>query len=181
MTKRLVFLDRDGVINRALVRDGKAHAPLLAQDLELLPGVAAACTRLAEEADALVVVTNQPEIARGNLDPIELDKMHDRLRRELPLESVVACPHDDDDGCACRKPAPGMILDACDRLGADPTDCVMVGDRWKDIAAGQRAGAATVLIGDGYGQQDLVSPDLRADSLADATVAIVALLGGQTL
>ena len=151
--RRAVFLDRDGVLNRAYVDDGVPIPPRPADRLELLPGVVEACSAFAEAGLALVVVTNQPDLARGALEPAELDAMHERLRREaLPLDDVVVCPHDGMEGCWCRKPRPGMILDAARRLDLDLDHSVAVGDRWRDIDAAHRAGVASVWIDWGLGR-----------------------------
>jgi D-glycero-D-manno-heptose 1,7-bisphosphate phosphatase len=91
-----------------------------------------------------LVVTNQPDVARGTLDPEELDRMHDRLTRELCLDAVRVCPHDGVD--RCRKPASGMLLDLSAELGVDLTNSYIIGDRWVDIAAGAAVGATTILV-----------------------------------
>src|SRR6185369_13960201 len=110
-----VFLDRDGVLNEVTVRDGTPVPPPSLAELRLIEGVPEACARLRELGYALVVITNQPDIARGTQTQDEVDRMHSFLRDRLPLDEVVVCPHDDRDGCACRKPKPGMILDAASR------------------------------------------------------------------
>jgi D-glycero-D-manno-heptose 1,7-bisphosphate phosphatase len=164
-----VFLDRDGVLNRAFVREGKPFSPMSFEAFELLPGVEEACQELVASGLVLVVVTNQPEIARGRLDPATVEQMHAELRRRLPLVDVFVCPHDSADGCACRKPKPGMIMEASVRHGLDPKRSVMVGDRASDIAAGASAGCATVRIGHGYSQEALApNADATADSLPSA-------------
>src|SRR5262245_14689292 len=97
--RRAVFLDRDGVLNRAVIRDGKPFAPRTVEELELLPGVPEALARLHEAGFRLVVVTNQPDIARGTLTVAALGQMHARLFATLPIDDVRVCPHDDRDGC----------------------------------------------------------------------------------
>lgn len=148
-----VFLDRDGVLNRAVERDGKPYAPTTADELIVIDGAAAACERLRAAGYRLVVVTNQPEVARGTLDPGQLEVMHDRLRAETGVDEVRVCPHDDRDGCACRKPRPGMLLTATSDLGLDLTRSWMVGDRWRDVAAGQAAGVRCVFVDNGWDEQ----------------------------
>ena len=135
MTRPAVFLDRDGVINRALVREGKPYPPSSADELEILAGVPEALQRLKAAGYALVVVTNQPDIARGSTSMAAVERINARLRALLPLDEIRMCPHDDADRCVCRKPKPGLLLQ---EPAHDMPASVMVGDRWRDIEAGQR-------------------------------------------
>lgn len=171
-----VFLDRDGVLNRAIVRDGKPFSPMQLSDFRLLPGVIETCNRLAAAGLPIVVVTNQPEVTRGRLSIDVLDDMHAELWRRLPITEVSVCPHDSKDMCSCRKPLPGMILDAAQRHNIDLSRSVMVGDRASDIAAGKAAGYMTIRIGGGYRDEDDVTADGHADSLQDACPLILQLI-----
>lgn len=171
-----VFLDRDGVLNRAIVRDGKPFSPMQLSDFRLLPGVIETCNRLAAASLPIVVVTNQPEVTRGRLSIDVLDDMHAELWRRLPITEVSVCPHDSKDMCSCRKPLPGMILDAAQRHNIDLSRSVMVGDRASDIAAGKAAGCMTIRIGGGYRDEDDVTADGHADSLQDACPLILQLI-----
>ena len=128
-TRPAAFLDRDGVLNDVRVVDGRPHPPDGVADTRLLPGVEQACRMLAAAGLALVVVTNQPDVARGTRDPGEIDAVNRWLADRLPLDTIRVCPHDDDDGCGCRKPLPGLILDAAADFGIDLARSVMVGDR----------------------------------------------------
>ena len=114
-----VFLDRDGVLIRAPVVDGVPARSASVDELELEQGAAEACAALHDAGFLLVMVTNQPEIARGNVSREAVDAMHERLGELLPLDDMRVCPHDDADDCACRKPKPGMLLDAARELGID--------------------------------------------------------------
>ena len=167
-----VFVDRDGVINEAIIREGKPYSPMRSEELHVIDGAAQACTQLQGAGYAVVVITNQPEIARGRLDTAELGRMHDSLRRQVPVDAIYYCPHDDRDGCDCRKPAPGLVHDASRDLDLDPTSSFLVGDRWRDIEAGRRAGCRTVLVGSGYGEK-AVDPDVCVESLAEAAKWII--------
>jgi D-glycero-D-manno-heptose 1,7-bisphosphate phosphatase len=168
---RAVFLDRDGVLNRAVVRDGKPYPPATVDDLEILPGAAGALARLKAAGYALVVVTNQPDIARGTTTRAAVDAIHTRLAALLPIDEFRVCPHDDSDACACRKPRPGLLVDPPTN---DVAASVMVGDRWRDIEAGRAAGcAATVLIDYQYDEQMLHEPDARVASLSEAAAWIL--------
>ena len=173
--RRAVFLDRDGVINRTVVREGKPYPPDAVSDVEVLPGVPEAMRRLRAAGYLLVVVTNQPDVARGTQSRARIDAIHARLTRDLPLDDVRCCYHDDDDACECRKPKPGLLVAAAAAHGIDLAASVMVGDRWRDIEAGLRAGVrATVLVDYGYREGISVDPDLRVPSLAAAVDWILA-------
>jgi D-glycero-D-manno-heptose 1,7-bisphosphate phosphatase len=163
-----VFLDRDGVLNDVQMRGGTPVPPPSVEEMRLLPGVADACRRLRELGYVLVVVTNQPDIARGTQSRAEVERMHDFLRQQLPLDDVVVCAHDDADGCACRKPRPGMLLDAAQRLGLDLSGSFCVGDRWRDIEAAQRAGVRAIYVDRQYGERKAVGADAVVTSLPDA-------------
>jgi D-glycero-D-manno-heptose 1,7-bisphosphate phosphatase len=167
-TRAAAFLDRDGVLNEVEVRNGTPHPPAGVDELRLLPGVVEACHRLRHLGFALVVVTNQPDIARGKQTRDEVDRLHDALRRWLPVDEIVVCPHDDIDDCPCRKPRPGMMLDAAARLDLDLAESVCVGDRWRDVEAGKRAGVAAIFVDRGYGERRPVDADAVVASLPDA-------------
>jgi D-glycero-D-manno-heptose 1,7-bisphosphate phosphatase len=170
-----VFLDRDGVLNEAVVVNGRPHPPASVDDTRLIAGVEEACARLHAEGFSLVCITNQPDIARGSATASSVGAINDRISDALGLDAVATCPHDDDAGCACRKPAPGLILDAAATLGLDLERSVVVGDRWKDVEAGRRAGCATVFIDHGYDEPRPQRPDAVAASLAAAVPFIISL------
>jgi D-glycero-D-manno-heptose 1,7-bisphosphate phosphatase len=166
---RAVFLDRDGVLNRAIVRDGKPYPPASLAELEIVEGAAGSLWRLKTLGFLLLVVTNQPDVARGTQTLEAIRTMHDRMRQSLPLDDFLICPHDDRDGCPCRKPLPGMMLDAQKRYGIDLARSFLVGDRWRDIDAGRAAGCRTVYLDRSYRERGpSFPPDARAGSLPDA-------------
>lgn len=175
---RAVFLDRDGVINRAIVKAGKPHPPSSLDELEVLPGVLEALCQLRAAGFTLIVVTNQPDVARGTQTRNAVEGIHEWLANKLPIDEFRACYHDDVDGCECRKPQPGLLLAAAKRLGLDLTSSVMVGDRWRDIEAGKRAGCKTVFIDYGYAERRPDAPDATVASLAEAAIWIVSRQGG---
>ncbi len=167
--KRAVFLDRDGVINEAEVRDGKPYPPANAASLRIPLGTAEALARLKEHGFLLLVVTNQPDVARGTQQRVRIEEINRRLRSELPLDDVLTCYHDDADNCDCRKPRPGLIKRAALQLGIDLGHSYLIGDRWRDIDAGANAGCKTILIDRGYKERaPAASPDVRVLSLYDA-------------
>ncbi len=167
-----VFLDRDGVLNETFVRDGVPTPPRSAADFRLLPGVVDACVGLKRAGFALVVVTNQPDIARGTQTWAEVDRMHDRLRSLVPLDDVYVCPHDDVDACACRKPQPGMLLAAAERLGLDLSRSASVGDRWRDVEAARRAGVTAIYVECNYDEPASVGADVAVANLPEAAAWI---------
>jgi D-glycero-D-manno-heptose 1,7-bisphosphate phosphatase len=171
-SRAAIFLDRDGVLNEVELRDGVPHPPAGVEQLRLLPGVVEACNRLRELGFVLIVVTNQPDIARGKQTRDEVDRMHDALRAQLPLDEIVVCAHDDIDGCPCRKPRPGMILDAATRLNLDLEHSVCVGDRWRDVEAGKRAGVMAIFVDRGYGERRPTDADVVVASLPAAVEVI---------
>jgi D-glycero-D-manno-heptose 1,7-bisphosphate phosphatase len=173
MSTRAVFLDRDGVITAALIRDGRPFSARTVGEITILPGVREALERLRSAGFVLIVVTNQPEIARGGLESTDLDAMHRHLHDSLPIDSIYCCPHDDADNCGCRKPRPGLLLEAADRHRIDLAASYVVGDRWRDIEAGRAAGCISVFIDLGYDEDQPSNPDHVARSLPDATDWIV--------
>jgi D-glycero-D-manno-heptose 1,7-bisphosphate phosphatase len=174
MTRAAVFLDRDGVINRAHVRHGLPHPPAAPEDLEILPQVPEALRALKSRGYVLIVVTNQPDVARGMATLESVNGIHERLRGTLELDAILACYHDDADGCGCRKPRPGLLLQAAEQFGIDLPSSFMVGDRWRDVEAGKRAGCRTFFIDYGYDEQPPFSCDFRVASLMEASVLIAA-------
>jgi D-glycero-D-manno-heptose 1,7-bisphosphate phosphatase len=170
-----VFLDRDGVINRVRVRNGTPCPPAALQDLELLPGVAEALSALKACGYALVVVTNQPDVARGSTTRESVEAIHARMRSELCLDAILTCFHDNHDDCECRKPRPGLLLQAARDLGLDLASSFMIGDRWKDVEAGARAGCRTLYIDCGYDERSPTSYDYRVASLPEAAGVVLAL------
>jgi D-glycero-D-manno-heptose 1,7-bisphosphate phosphatase len=174
LKRRAVFLDRDGVINLAVVRDGAPRPPSSLSELEILPGVPEALARLKAAGFRLIVVTNQPDVSRGLLSRESVDAVNAHLSMRLPIDEIRTCWHDDADRCSCRKPEPGLLLDAAREAGLDLSSCYMVGDRWRDIGAGKAAGCATVFIDNGYTEIPPERPDARVGSLTEAASWILA-------
>ena len=170
---KAVFLDRDGVINRAVVRDGKPHPPDSIDELEVLAGVPDALLKLRSAGFRLIVVTNQPDVARGTQTREAVEAMHARLTADLAVDEVIACYHDGDDACDCRKPKPGALVDAANRHGVELERSFMVGDRWRDIEAGQRAGCRCLFVDHGYAEQQPAGSFVRVPSLAAAADWII--------
>jgi D-glycero-D-manno-heptose 1,7-bisphosphate phosphatase len=167
--RRAVFLDRDGVINQAVVRDGKPYPPPGVDELKVMAGSADALRDLKQAGFLLIVVTNQPDIARGTQSRVAVDAIHQALREALPLDDFFVCPHDDSDRCDCRKPLPGLLLRAAEKYEIDMPRSFIVGDRWRDVDAGASAGCATVWIDYGYREKRAAAePSAKVDSIRAA-------------
>ena len=171
--KPCVFLDRDGVLNKAIVRAGKPYPPQSMRELEILPGVAEACAALKAHGFMLVVATNQPDVARGTTPLSLVEAMNSHLQKTLRLDAVMVCAHDSGDNCACRKPKPGMLLQAADTFGLDLAKSYIVGDRWRDVEAGQKAGCQTLFIDYGYDEKQPETCTHRVTSLKEAADIIL--------
>ena len=171
--RRAVFLDRDGVINRAIVRDGKPYPPASLVELEILPGVHEALQKLHDANYLLVVVTNQPDVARGTSKREDIELMNAFLSSELPIDDFKTCYHDSGDKCNCRKPLPGALLEAAQEHNIDLSKSFMVGDRWRDIEAGVSAGCKTFFINYRYTEQKPDAPDFIVSSLLEAKKIIL--------
>lgn len=172
MSRRAVFLDRDGVLVETLVRDNRAFAPVSLDEFRLAKDAGLHVGRLAEAGLLPIVVTNQPEVARGLIVPGVLDEMNERLRKAVPVEDIFVCVHDSKDGCECRKPKPGMLLAAAEKWDIDLKRSFVVGDRWSDVEAGRAVGCYTILIERSYSGQ--ARPDERVSDLASAVDLVLA-------
>lgn len=166
---KAVFLDRDGVINRNNVRNGRPYAPVALSDFIILPGVPAAVQDLRNSGLIIIVVTNQPDVGAGKQSRAVIDQMHNILCREVPVDDIEVCFHIEGDNCECRKPKPGMLLRSAEKYDIDLSQSWMVGDRWRDIDAGIAAGCRTVFLDYDYpSEQRPARADIVARSLAEA-------------
>jgi D-sedoheptulose 7-phosphate isomerase len=167
--RRAVFLDRDGVLNRAVLRDGLPYPPRSLEELEIVPGAAEGLARLKEKGFLLLVASNQPDVSRGTQDRQVVEAINERLRSELRVDDLFICYHDDNDACACRKPRPGLFTRAASRYDLNLRKSYSIGDRWRDVEAGSNAGCKTVLIDFHYPEQPpRRPPDATVPSLAEA-------------
>jgi transaldolase len=170
-----IFLDRDGVLNEPVVRAGKPYPPDRLADVVVCDGAVAALAELRAAGFVLICVTNQPDIARGTMAARTVDAINQRLSDELALDDVIVCPHDDRDGCACRKPKPGLLEEGSRRHGIDLRKSYLVGDRWRDIEAGASAHCRTVFVDRGYAERGpATAPDARVANVAQAAKWIIA-------
>ena len=173
---RAVFLDRDGVINRALEREEKPYPPRNLSEFEILPEVPEACARLKAAGFSLIIATNQPDVGRGTMEKSVVEEIHAHLMLQLPIDRVEVCYHAGKgvSECDCRKPKPGMLLKAARELNIDLAKSWMVGDRWRDVDCGHNAGCKTILIDRGYAEELKQRPDFRAKDLMGAAEIILA-------
>lgn len=168
-----VFLDRDGVINRSIIYDGKPYPPATLAEFEYLPGVETGIGKLRAAGFLVIVVTNQPDIKTGKQTLMNLKLMHEKMTIDNLCDDIKVCFHIDRDDCKCRKPKPGMLLDASKEWGIDLKKSFMIGDRWRDIGAGKAAGCFTYFIDYSYKEGLIERPDKIVTSLEEAAEDIL--------
>lgn len=173
MTPRAVFLDRDGVLNRVVVRDGRPFPPSGLEDVEIIPGAISSLLQLADCGYVLIGITNQPDVARGTQSRQGVESINALIQSRLPVREIFVCYHDQADECDCRKPKPGLILQAAQKYGLDLSLSWMVGDRWKDIVAGQAAGVKTIFVDYHYAEAYNGAP---ADFIVEDTALVADII-----
>jgi len=167
---RAVFIDRDGVINKVVFRQGLPGSPRTLDEFILNDGIRQTTRELRDYGFRIIVVSNQPDVARGEITQGVLDLMTERMCGEIPIDNVYICPHDDIHQCSCRKPKPGMLLEAASRWEIDLSSSFIVGDTWKDMEGGKAAGCKTILLDALYNQD--IQCDFRVNSLSEAVEII---------
>jgi D-glycero-D-manno-heptose 1,7-bisphosphate phosphatase len=174
---RAVFLDRDGVLNRPLVRHGLPFPPATIEDFEIYPDMAEACALLKQAGFVLIVVTNQPDVGRGTQSRATVDAMHAKLRAAVPaLDAIEVCYHAGSrrgEPCDCRKPKPGMLLRAAASHGIDLKRSFLVGDRWRDVDCAHAAGCRAIFIDHGYGEPLHEKPEFTVRTFGEAVATIL--------
>lgn len=168
-----LFLDRDGVVNECVVRDGKPFPPSGADKIRYVPGIHDLCLRAKEAGWLVIVATNQPDVGRGTTPRSVVEEIHSQMARDLSIDEIKVC-YDPGQGeeSLFRKPAPGMLLEAARQHGIDLAASYMIGDRWRDIACGHSAGCKTIFIDYGYAEALTVAPDHTVPSLAKAAALL---------
>jgi len=176
-TKRCVFLDRDGVLNRSVVRDGLPFPPANLGEFQLYPDVAEGCQQLKNAGFLLIVVTNQPDVGRGTQSHESVEAMHAKLRADLPaLDGIEVCFHagaGHGEPCDCRKPKPGMLLRAADTHGIDLKRSFLIGDRWRDVDCAHAAGCRAVFVDHGYRETLREKPEFSVANFREAVTSIL--------
>ncbi len=171
--KTAIFLERDGVLNLATVRGTQQVAPATVEEFRLNPDAKPVLNRLKQAGFLLIVTTNQPGVSRGDVPRRELDRMHDVLRRCLPVDDVLVCPHEESDRCPCRKPRAGLLTEAAFKYHLNLEQCFVVSDKWSDAQAAQNVGATSLLLQspwNGKGHHDFILPTL--DAIATKILAL---------
>jgi len=174
--KKSVFLDRDGVINKVYIKDGLPRSPNSSNELKILPGVRESIIKLKKLNFICLMVTNQPNVSRKKIDKNSVIQMNNFLKNEIALDDIFVCYHDDSDNCNCRKPKPGLLLQAGKKWDVDFKKSFMIGDRWKDIQAGEKVGCKTIFLDYKYNEKKPKKPDFVSDSLLNAAHIIEKLI-----
>ena len=165
---KAVFLDRDGVVNRSIIRNGKPYAPRTVDEFTINPDIKH-LSALKEAGYKLIIATNQPDVANGLVTREFIGQLHTLLCDAFPFDDIIVCFHDGKDHCDCRKPKPGMLYQGRDTFNLELTQSFMIGDRWSDVLAGQAAGCKAVFIECGYTEEaPPFHPDFTCNSLAAA-------------
>jgi D-glycero-D-manno-heptose 1,7-bisphosphate phosphatase len=169
MKSMAIFLDRDGVLNRPVIREGRSYPPARIEDVEIYPGLREQLQHLKDRGFVLIVVTNQPDVARGTTSKETVEGINGLIARELPaIDRFMVCYHDNGDGCDCRKPQPGMLLAGAREFNVDLRRSYMVGDRRSDVEAGIAAGSSTIFIDRAYSEPPPTLYDHRVSSTHEA-------------
>lgn len=163
--QKAIFLDRDGVINKAIVQNGKPYPPATVEDIVFPSGTIEAIDSMRSSGYLVIVVTNQPDVAKGIQSKETVEAVHELIKQRFHVDDIKVCYHIDEDNCCCRKPKPGMIIDAAKEHTIDLKRSYMIGDRWLDIEAGKTAGCKTILV-----QPEIAYNETQAQGM-DATVA----------
>ena len=174
--KKSVFLDRDGVINKVYIKDGLPRSPNSSNELKILPGVRESIIKLKKLNFICLMVTNQPNVSRKKIDKNSVIQMNNFLKNEIALDDIFVCYHDDSDNCNCRKPKPGLLLQAGKKWDVDFKKSFMIGDRWRDIQAGEKVGCKTIFLDYKYNEKKPKKPDFVSDSLLNAAHIIEKLI-----
>lgn len=166
--KKAVFLDKDGVINKVIMRNGKPSSPWRLEEFKFLPNIQKYLKIFKKMGFLNIIFTNQPDVRRGFLKIEDLKKMHRLVREKLSVDDIKVCPHDDRDNCSCRKPKPGLILQAAKKWSIDLKESYVIGDSWKDMGAGKTAGCKTILIRRNYNKDLKENYDFEVENLKEA-------------
>jgi D-glycero-D-manno-heptose 1,7-bisphosphate phosphatase len=177
MTRRAVFLDRDGVLNRVIVREDRPYPPASVEEFELYEDALAGCERLKNAGFLLVVASNQPDVGRGTQSRLIAEAINNKLLQLIPfLDRIEVCFHAGEghgENCNCRKPKPGMLFHAAELMNIDLANSYMIGDRWRDVDCAKAAGCRAIFIDRGYREVLREQPDVTAKNFAEAVAAVL--------
>jgi D-glycero-D-manno-heptose 1,7-bisphosphate phosphatase len=167
ISNKAIFLDRDGVLNKAIIRNKKPYPPSCLSELEIIPGVYEGLQLLKHSGFKLIVISNQPDVSRGTLKIESVNEINNSIIEQLKIDEVICCFHDDIDNCDCRKPKTGMILEALKKWDIDLSLSYLIGDRWRDIETAKNIGVPSILINYDYDEKK-VSADFECSNLEEA-------------
>lgn len=171
--KPAVFFDRDGVLNQAIISNNKPYPPKNINELVIVEEANNALARLKNAGFMLFIVTNQPDVARGSTTQASVEAINDEIMQVLPIDAAYVCYHDDKDQCLCRKPLPGLLMSAAKDYQIDLKNSYMIGDRYKDIAAGNAAHCKTIWLRTNYDEPKPLLPHFTSDTLRLAVAWIL--------
>ncbi|NTW99378.1 MAG: HAD-IIIA family hydrolase [Geobacteraceae bacterium] len=171
--KRAVFLDRDGVTIEAIVREGKPYSPATLSAVKITEDIDIVLQKISAAGFMIIGITNQPDVARGLQTKEAVEEINHYLVDILPIKTIMLCCHDEKDECNCRKPKPGLLLDAAKLFNIDLAESYMVGDRWKDVDAGKAAGCKTIFIDYGYLERQPENQDFTIQKPRDILGIII--------
>ena len=181
MSRRLAFLDRDGILSVPLTRNGKGYAPRSLQELQLYPDIRSSVFRLKRLGFEVVVVTNQPDVAAGIISRAELEAINVEVVARSGVARVRVCPHAREEFCRCRKPRPGLLQAENEFGPVNFAESWMVGDRDSDLSAGNLAGCRTVFVNRGWRAESGLQACFAANDLGEAVALIEAVTIGASL
>ncbi len=173
---RSIFFDRDGVVNEVVFRDGGAFSPLRFEEFRIRKEFVDFYDTISKRDLNLFVVSNQPDIARKRMSEADLESMTSAMEKLFRFKEILYCRHDDADNCDCRKPKPGLINTLVSKYSLKREECLIVGDSWKDMAAGQNAGIKTVFLEGGYNTGKVTDFDFKIMKLQELNS--MQILGG---
>jgi D-glycero-D-manno-heptose 1,7-bisphosphate phosphatase len=183
MKNRALFIDRDGVVNEVILKNGSPCAPWNMEEFKVLPDAPDAIRKAKNLGLLAIICTNQPDVPRGFVSREDVEKMHLQIKEKTPVDDIFVCLHDDIDNCDCRKPKPGMLIKAAKKWDIELSSSFFVGDTWKDISAGKGANCKTFLIKKNYNKTSMPDCDFAVDNLSSAVELISTIIkkeDGQT-
>lgn len=172
---KAIFLDRDGVINKTIFKMGKPRAPYTLEEFSFIDGVKEAVQSFKDNGFIIIVVTNQPDVARGWVSMEQVELVNNLVKDKLAVDEIKACFHTEKDQCNCRKPKPGMLLEAAESWDIDLEKSFMVGDRLSDVEAGHAAGCKSILVGGEEKPSSVIVPEFYCADLLTASKWILSI------
>ena len=166
--KRAIFLDRDGVLNKTVIKEKKITSPLNLDELKIVPEAKETLETFKKYGYLLIMVTNQPDIAKNKNTKKNVEEINNFLKNLLNIDDIFVCYHDDKDFCNCRKPKSGMLIEASKKHNIDLSKSFIIGDRWKDVEAGKNVGCKTIFIDFKYKEKLKSMPNYTITNIADA-------------